>query len=169
MQKTRPERIKAIFEELEKSSADYLATKQKFDRSRVEFEAARKRFAGVRRLASEMLTTRDWRLWKSTHPQVQYVGMAIGDAIGRALEDRAWDSAFRHAENRNYEFSPEMTMDRLMETLEAGGFEFQSATPLRELNAALINLKGITKTSRGFRVSDAEDILAKALEPPEPE
>lgn len=163
MQKTQPERIKAIYEELEKTSTEYIATRQKFERIRVEYEAARERFAGVRRLASEMLTTRDSWFWKSKHPNIHYVGMTIGDAIVRVLEDRAYDSAFEHARNPKHVFLPVMSIHQLLGTLESGGFEFQTTAPLREVNAALINLKGVSKTARGFKVSDAEQILAQAL------
>jgi hypothetical protein len=163
MQRISPTRIKAIYTELEKSSIEYLAAKQKFEASRVEFAAAQERFTGIRRLASEMLTTRDWWMWVAKHPSIQYVGMTIGDAILRVLENRAYESAFKHAQNPQNVFLPVMTMNQLVETLEVGGFEFQTTTPLREVNAALINLKGVTKTPRGPKISDADRILEQAL------
>jgi len=163
--KATPQRIKAILAELEKSSAEYVQTKETLGGARTQFEAAREKFSGVRRLAGEMMTSMDWHAWKDEHPAVQYAGISTtGDAILQALRDRAFDSAYSFIAGKIPEFSPEMTIERLLETLESGGFEFQSITPLRELNAALINLKGITKTDYQYRIEDADDILASGVE-----
>jgi hypothetical protein len=165
----QPERIKAMYDQLQKTSAEYISAKEQLERSRVDFEAAKEKFAGVRRLASGMLTSLDWYKWKERNPQVQYACMSIGEATLQTLRDRAYDSAFNYMTKEGSEFSPEMTMERILETLESGGFDFYTATPLRELNAALINLKGITKTDSGFRAEDADDIFEKSTGPPDDE
>jgi len=163
MLKATPERIKVILVELEKTSNEYSAAIQNLQRARGQFEAAREKFTGIRRLASEMLTSYDWYKWREKSPGVRYAGMSIGEAVLEALEGRAYASAFSHVVHQE-EFSPDMTMDALLPALESGGFDFQTATPLRELNAALINLKGVEKRGNAFRVSNANEILTETID-----
>ena len=162
MLKETPERIKVILAELEKTSAEYRDAIRNLQRVRGQFEAAREKFTGIRRLASEMLTSYDWYQWREKHPSVRYAGMSIGEAVLEALEGHAYASAFRHVVHEE-EFSPDYTMQELLPALESGGFDFQTATPLRELNAALINLKGVEKRGTDFRVSNADEILTETI------
>lgn len=163
MLKATPERIKVILAELETTSNEYTVAIRNLQRARGQFEAAREKFTGIRRLASEMLTSYDWYRWREAHPGVRYAGMSIGEAILEALEEVAYTSAFNHVVHQR-EFSPDMTMDTLVPMLESGGFEFQTATPLRELNAALINLKGVEKSGIDLRASNADEILKTTIE-----
>ena len=134
-------RFRAIYIELEKGMNEYLAAKEKFETARVEFEAAREKSGGVRRLAEQMLPEEDFSICEFRHDKVQYVGSAIGDAILTALRRQAVGYAYEREEI----CSPAMDLDEITSALEAGGFEFRAASARREVNAALINLKGITK------------------------
>jgi hypothetical protein len=62
-------------------------------------------------------------------------------------------------------YEPYMFMDGLIDALQAGGFEFQSAAPRREVNSCLLKLKGVTKTNLGaYQIVEAAEILPRALE-----
>ncbi len=159
-----PGRVKAITAELEKTAREYTEAKESFEQERVEFEAAREKFAGVRRLASEMLTSQDWHIWRQNHESVKFAAMPIGEAIIEVLRDYAYGAAvdfLTSSDNQDdQEFSPNLTTEKIVETLEAGGFEFRTTSPLREVNAALIKLDGVTKLELGgYQVANTGEIL----------
>ncbi len=54
-----------------------------------------------------------------------------------------------------------MTLAQIVEELEKGGLEFESRTPGREVNAALINLKGVVKVREGYALEDHEELFAR--------
>lgn len=155
----KPQRIQAILGELNRAAMDYIYAKASYETTRVTFEAAREKFAGVKRLASEMLTSMDWYMWRQEHPNAMYAAMPIGEAILEVLDNHTYAVAFAYAEGGADKFRPFMSMEKIVEALESGGFEFRSTSPLREVNAALINLAGVTKTSSGYQRDDAEETL----------
>ena len=54
---------------------------------------------------------------------------------------------------------PEASLTQIQEALDRGGFEFRTSTPLREVNAALINLVGVKKDGDLYVCTDAEKYL----------
>ncbi|HYM37028.1 MAG TPA: hypothetical protein VES96_01345 [Nitrospiraceae bacterium] len=156
-----PTRIKTIKAELEKSAKEYLETREQLEVARVAFEAARERLAGVKKHATEMLETLDWYSWQRTHKDVRYAATPAGEAILEVLWNRTFDSAYAHLNKDEHpKFIPEMTLSGIQMELENGGFDFNTSTPLREVNAALMQLKGVTKLPSGnYRRDDADQVL----------
>jgi hypothetical protein len=157
-----PERLQAIREELERAAGDYIAAKKLFARAQVEFEAAREKFAGVRQLASDMMTGRDWYTWRDEHAGVRYACMPLGEAIADLLRDYAYDQAERHVAGKADQFRPYMALSEIAAELEAGGYDFKTTTPMREVNAALIRLSEAVRSSswaNRYAHKDAPEIL----------
>lgn len=156
----RPPRIDAMLEQLDETSENYIEARDEFDAARVNYEVAREKFASVRRIALEVLSHEDWLHWIAGNSRVQYTGVKIGDAILEALDLRAFVAARDHFENK-VPFEPGMTLQELQEAIERGGFEFRSTMPLREVNAALINLDRTRIAKKGvrFRLARAEKYL----------
>jgi hypothetical protein len=157
-----PERLQAIRDELEGAAGDYIAAKKLFARAQVQFEAAREKFAGVRQLASDMMTAWDWHTWRDEHPGVRYGCMPLGEAIAGLLRDYAYDQAERHVAGEADEFRPYMALSQIAEELEAGGYDFKTTAPMREVNAALIRLSEAVRSSSWasrYAHKDAPEIL----------
>lgn len=92
--------------------------------------------------------------------------MKLGEAIIEALQNAAFEAAATHYRTRQ-RFDPSVTLERLQEALERGGFEFRTAAPLREVNAGLIHLDGIVKDGGRYKAADSDEIL-KLMKPPDP-
>ncbi len=157
MEIKKTDRVQAIYDQLDKACQEYVDAKLIFERARVNFEAARERFGGIKKLAASMLTFRDLDAWYENHKDVAYAGMSIGDAILDMLRDRAWQAAGDYTEGKAKKFSPWITLDGIVECLEGGGFEFKTATPLREVNGAVMRLTGITKVGRAYQISETDE------------
>ena len=93
-----PARIQALLEELEKDAGDYEEAKEVYERSRVQFEVSRERFAHTKALASNMMGPGAWHEWLSRHPALKYTGAQIGDAIFTILESLALSAALAFSE-----------------------------------------------------------------------
>lgn len=163
----KPRRLEAIENELESVSQEYVVAKDWAQEAQVRFETAREKLAGIKRLATAMMPPFEWYEWQREHPNVRYVGSTIGEAITSLLEDHAYAMAQRYLRGESKHFVPHMDKDGIVGQLEAGGFDFRSTTPLREVHAALINLEGVTEDKEGFapgwfKVTDAEAILERA-------
>jgi len=153
-----------MLSQLDKASKEYVVAKEEFDAARVSYEVARETFTRVRQLARAILSNDDWWHWAATHSSVQYTGLKIGDAIIEALENRAFDAALDYWSSQgSREFYPALTLEALQEEMERGGFEFRSSAPLREVNAALINLDPVQvikdKNHKTYTLGDANKIL----------
>lgn len=169
--RTKSARLNAIHEELDRAAAEFAEVKAAHEKALTHYNAARERFAVVKRIASGMLSFDDWYHWRESHPHVKYSGMTIGEAIVDALGTRAFVIGFEH-DGKPDDFSPTMSIQEIADELEAGGFEFKGQTPLREVNAALMKLDGVTKLPSGqYQATDAQDILqfVKGEEPPKEE
>jgi hypothetical protein len=152
-------RIQTIKAELDKSRDEYIQLKDKFEEFRVKYETAREKFTKVVELAGEMLPYTDWFGWLMQNVDLRFVGLSIGDAIIAVLKGNAYQAA-QKAVNENKPFAPAMNLSTIAQELENGGFAFQSSTPRREVNAALINLKGITRIEQGaFQIETADEIM----------
>lgn len=181
--KTRPtaplRRIEAMKAELEHASNEYLGVKANFDEARVAYEVAREKFAAVRRLAMNVMTAMDWYFWRVEHEPVQYTGLKLGEAIPDLLETHAFRMAGEYWDKtisgQPATYAPFMSLERIQEALERGGFEFKSASALREVNAALINAPDTKKVRNMFSHVRADAILNDMKpdpgppDPPEPE
>jgi hypothetical protein len=151
-----------MLEELHTAGDEYGLGREQFETSKIRFDAARERFAGVRRLAATVLSPADWWMWRTAHRNVRYAGLKIGEAIVRALEDYAFDAALRHL-SAGAPFDPAMTREEIAATLEEGGFEFRSSAVLREVNAALIHLPNIHRRGKNrYEPKGADKILEVA-------
>lgn len=159
-----PRRLQAIKQELDRAVYEYTTAKETFDDAQVRFEAARARFAGVRQLATAALSSPGWWKWNREHPNVKYAALPIGEAILSVLQNQAWQAATSHVEDRTKPFMPWMNLDKIIEELDEGGFDFRTAAPLREVNAALIRLEGTQKDElhNWYTVADLEEVLRMA-------
>jgi hypothetical protein len=156
-------RVQAIEAELQKSKQAYLKVKKNWLKARTEFAIAQEQFGVVRRHASEGLSHIDWWRWHRdpNNAEVRFVGAEMGDAILEILRDRARRDAqdiIKNPDNENPS-KFQMGLNAIVRELEKGSFEFRSATPAREVNAALIHLKGVTKSQGGYAAADAEQIM----------
>lgn len=160
-------RTRTILGELERAESEFVGAQERHVGAQAEYDAAREKFIGIRRLASEALSSAEWYQWEEKHGGVKFVGMEIGDAVAHVLESHAYTSAFAHLdkpeENR---YSPQMHVDRIIEALETGGVDFGSSTPKRVINAAVINKKNkVLRTGPSFyRIANADAILESAKE-----
>lgn len=154
-------RIRAIKAELEKCAKEYQATKEQLDKAEIEYDAAREKFSYVRRRASDLMSAQEWWAWRLAHSHVLYAGMPIGEAIDDVLWGTAWDSAFAIVNNKSKRaFDPTMTFQEIYKELDKGGFEFRTPSPLREINAAMMQLKNVVKFEQGkYMRADAENVL----------
>ncbi len=160
-----PSRVGAIQGELERAVAEYIAARDDYERARVSFETACERYGAVKRLASEMLNPHEWFTWQNGHQNVRFAAMLIGEAITDLLRQKAFDSAYEVAVDPAKQYHPALSVLRISEALEAGGFKFSSTSPLREVNAALMRLKGIKQLRQGiYQIEQAEEILDQATE-----
>ena len=122
----------------------------------------RERFARTKELAAAMMGAA-WYQWQATHPDVAFTGTQIGDAILNVLAKRAVDAAYQFAREETKQYFAAMGLDQIVEAMESGGFEFNSATPGREVNAALINLARVNKPSAGtYTIVEADEVLKLA-------
>jgi len=155
------ERVRAIINELQKATELYRATKHQYEWAQVQFESAREQFAGVRKLATDSLTTFDWIDWRLQNPDVRYAGMPIGEAIQEVLRDHAYEQAnlvVRGVEKRYMHLLP---LEGIPARLEMGGYDFRTLTPAREVNAALIHLSGVQKYVNGYAIENHAEVLAE--------
>lgn len=163
----KSDRLAAIYDELDKAFGDYRATKETFVDAKVRYESSRERFSGIRKLAADMLTTSQWSAWVEKHPAAKYVGMPIGNAIKETLETNANEWAWTYVSETDptkKHYWPFMGVERIAEVLERGGYEFRSLTPLREVNAALMKLDGVTKKGGLYKIATADRILENTQE-----
>lgn len=154
-------RAQTVLAELDRAAMDYVDAKKNFERARIAFEMARTKFTGIRQLAGQMLLPQDWVAWHQRHLGVRFAAMPTGDAIITVLRSHAYSQATVHFNsNGKQKFAPAMSLQAIATTLEQGGFEFQSSAPLREINAALINLQNVTKTESGlYETNDAQSLF----------
>jgi len=166
---TRTTRTQAILEQLDWAAEEYNRAKEQFDQAMVRFQAARERFAGIKKMAQKVLPELQFIMWSNQHPEVRYTAMPLGEAIQQVLWSAAWEQAIRYLRDETRTYVPERTLDAIVNDLDGGGFDFQSATPLREVNAALMRLGGIKpgKFKGSFTLENAEEILefARSVEP----
>jgi hypothetical protein len=147
-------RVQALVTELDKLAKEYIRARDEHESKRQVFQAAKEKLVAVRKVAPDILGNA-WHAWTKNHPEVQLVGMEIGEAIVAFLRTKAYESAIQRArslaaKDEPKEYKPSMTSVEIAEGLDAQGFEFRTASPRREVHAALLNLKGITKVEAGF-------------------
>jgi len=153
-------RMAALLRNLDKAAQEYQRTKTLYDRARVDFEMAEGQFTRTKELASEMMTKLDWYHWQSDHPTVRYAATQIGPTIIQVLGDQAWLGALEFLQGNVEQYLPALFIESIANELETGGFDFRSTSPLREINAALINLAGVLKTDQGaYYVANTNEIL----------
>lgn len=159
----RAARIEAAISQLDRAAESYLESREELEAARVRFRAASDALANARRMADDLLSSRDLFAWRREHPEVQYAGMSASEAIEELLTGTNENAAWSHCEDEKRPYPAWFTLERIVEALEAGGFEFRSATPLREINAALINLKTVRKheAAGAYTSADAEEILER--------
>ena len=157
---TNAVRVQTILRQLEEAASQYTVAKDAFVAAQVEYEVARERFARTKDMAMAMIGPSEWMQWSEDHPDLEYTGTSLGDAITRMLNVHAWNLAYEYDPRSNRPFNPSMALETIAENLEAKGYEFNSATPLRETNAALMKLKGVIKTKHNtYQTEDSALIL----------
>lgn len=146
-------RDELIDEELKRDLAEFETAKIALDRARARYDIAKHRFLATKRLADETAMT-STEYWQDQYSAIIYFGLSIGRAIVRVLTEHVRRQAKMFVNKIPDWYEPEMTVEDIVKALEKGGFEFTSPTPMREANAALINMKGIMKTERGYACED---------------
>ncbi len=164
---TAPVRVKAIRAELDRAANEYVEAHKVYQETLVHFRAARQRFASVKRVAAEILSFTDWYDWQEHHGNVRYAAMTIGEAIREVLREKAFEAAAEAGHSQPASathFFPSMTMEQIIEALEAGNFEFKGA-PRRETHAALLKLEGVIRNDEKdeFTIEDANEILQMVM------
>lgn len=156
-----PSRIRAIKAELEKCANEYQGAKEQLDKAEIEYEAVREKFRYVRKRASELMSDAEWYGWRLAHTHVLYAGTPMGEAIEELLWSYAWDTAVTAIQSTgDIVFEPAKSLQEIYKDLDNGGFEFRSASPLREINAALMQLKTIVKLPTDkYQRADADEIF----------
>ena len=161
-------RTQTILSELDRAETDLREALASHAKAQAEYDAARERFIGMRKLAASALSSAEWFRWEQNHPFVTYVGMEIGDAIIRVLEVHTYERAFAHIKNpKEQKFIPTMHVDKIIDALETGGFDFGTSTPKRVINAAALNKKKVRKVDGAapfYQLADADDYLNAAKE-----
>ncbi len=154
-------RVRAIMGELNRAAEEYVEARGHFEAIRVQFAAAKEKFAGIRKLAAEMLPGTEWHQWQEDHRDLALCGLGIGDAILNVLSQKAYNAAFDNITSKGKtKYAPMMFLEEIVEEVENGGFEFDTATPRKEVSAALINLKGVAKLANGrYQSADHAEIL----------
>jgi exonuclease VII small subunit len=155
-------RLQSIEKELERAEAEYATAKEVYADARVRLEAAIEGLAGARRIAVGGMHPFDLLTRGLIKPDFRFVGMNLKDAIVNVLQKKAWIAA-TEALKSNIEFDPCMDVYEMGDELEEGGFDFRTSSPSREINAALMQLKGITKLEDGsYHIENAQDVLQQA-------
>ena len=166
-QKEPSERIAAIWSELDQSAQALERAKADHQRAFVKYEAAREKFRLVRQLAVPMMTGLDWAMWQQGHPGVKYAAIDLAAAILEVLRLQAYaasNTVVYKPDNlpKPPEYNPWLGLENITLQLEEGGFDFRTTAPLREVNAALLNMEGRDKhpTKPGeYAIANARLIL----------
>ncbi len=149
----------SIWKELDSATAEYTVAKDVFDETRVKFEVAKRRLEVTKQLASEAITSWEWEQWVREHKSVSFAGLAVGEAVLALLERETRDSIREQLEKGVVDKGftrPALMLEQIRQHLIRGGFEFKGLTPLREINAAVLNKAGIEQTDELYFLSDEE-------------
>jgi len=155
-------RAAAIVSELGRAASEYQDALREFEITRQRLEVAKEKFAGVRRLAPDVLSPREWSEWQYNHEDLWLVGMDIGEAIRQTLHIRATSSAMESLDSKGEKrWDPSMATWEVVEALVEHGFEFRTATPRREVHAALLHLKSAKKMGEGrYALKEADAVYS---------
>jgi hypothetical protein len=119
----------------------------------------------TKELATEVMTPNEWKQWLHTNERVRYVGVETGPAVLEVLRNYALEVLFVHHVTEERPVDVSLNLDEIIGRLRAGGFEFRSGAPLREVNAALMKLQGVEKLKAGtYRLADISAVDAEASE-----
>ncbi|HJT22017.1 MAG TPA: hypothetical protein VJ746_16190 [Nitrospira sp.] len=149
--------------ELNRAESEYLAARSNHARTQFALDLAREKFKSMKSLATDVLTDQEFFQWLTDHRQTEFTALSIGDAIKVALRRHTMQSAKQSLDDpRANTFAPSATLQQIVQWLEAGGFEFQSGTPGREVNAALMRLDDIEKTPDGeYKIKNANALAER--------
>ena len=151
-------RKEPLWNELDVAAAGYAKAKQAFDYARVSFEVAKRRLEVTKQLASQVVPSMEWYDWLQAHVAVRYAGMSIGEAVLDYVRRSTYDF-YENATAEEFEGNvPIFGLENFRSELIRGGFEFRTLTPLRELNAALINLSGVKKDGDWYKAANLDEI-----------
>ena len=155
----------AISNQLNAAADEYAAAKAEFDRSQIRYEVAKKRLAVTKTFASDVMTPSEWGDWLLRHHKVRFAGVTIGEAIVEALRGHASRIAWEGAMAGEGTEEVGMKLEGILKALRAGGFEFRGLTPLREINAALINVTGVRKLDEegAYTVENLDEVVNAAV------
>ncbi len=140
-----PERVRVILDELNNAAYDYQRARDEYQRAQLAYDLGRERLVSLKKLGAEVMGWLPWYQWLQEHEEVRFTGESMGDAVLNLLRNQIHEEATKAANDPNAKYLPWVNVDKIVEALEAGGYEFKSIAPQREVNAALINLSGVTK------------------------
>lgn len=164
----RPQDVRAaaFLYELDQAADAYREVLREFEGVRQRFEIAKERLSGIQRRALDILPRRDWANWQYHNEDLWAIGEDIGEAILTTLRGHAVDAAMKALDSDGVvAWDPTATTEQIVASLDEHGFEFRTGTPRREVHAALLRLKGITKTKDGrFAHGEAREIFASMQE-----
>ena len=151
----------AILNKVESAIEEYKAALAAYEVARLEFTLARERYVRTKELAFAMMTLQEKWEWSQAHPELQFMRGSVGEAIDSVIFNACIRQCMAFVAGKAESYVPRFSVDQLVDALRRGGFEFKSATPGREVNAALMRLKDIEKNGLDYIPSDevAEDVL----------
>jgi len=157
-----------ILVEFHQSVKEYVEVKQEFDKIRAKLGTKWEKLKAVKSLLADCLPGTELTKIDVYYPNIRFVAMPIGDAIKATLQRHAFVSAKNHIQNPLTPYKPALGLEEIYRILDAGGFEFQSATPRREINAALMRLQGVEPLENGrYQIADPKgkfEIMKGVLE-----
>jgi len=162
-------RDRVIGVELDSAATNYAEARVELETARTRFEIAKQRLNTVRELSRDIMNgTTYWNIM-GKHPDVAYAGATLGDAVNRVLRNFGYGAFYSIYEEldklKKFEV-PYMHLAQIVAALDKGGFDFTSAYPTREVNAALIHLAGIEKRPKGlpgYRSTEAVEYITMEL------
>ena len=159
-------RAGVIVDELETAGTAYETARSEFEIARQRFAAAKEKLISVRRLARDVLDAMEMYAWEKEHPDLRMVGLEIKDAIlyvMRSYAVSAADTSLTSKDKRPYD--PAMPTWTIVQNLDEHGFEWRTGTPRREVHAALLHLKGVTKVGNlRYAIAESDEIYKNMKE-----
>lgn len=150
-----------VMQKLQSAIDEYKAARAQYELARMEFELARERYLRTKDMAFEMMPLKERLESFELYADLQFLGENIGDAIRKIMVDACVRMCMDFVVGKSATYEPCLSVEDLVKALKDRGFEFKSATPGREVNAALMRLYGIKKKSTCYSLM--EDAVSSIL------
>ena len=149
------EKARQIADELQAAEKALDQRKRELDASRASYERAMKRYENAldylreefqtyKTIGADETAFLDWMVEMGLGASHLFTGMALGRAIIYIL-------------GHIPEKEEGLELKEIVKELTEGGYHFQTSSPLRETNAALINLKQVGKAEDQYTLVEEEE------------